>query len=537
MRPRERRLTCLPGDTSVSEARLAPAGWRGQMGSAASRTASRPVFWWLVLASVLAVCMPAHAADDANQPVSAELRADMARARDRQYIDTPVAYRAEVARAERLGRRLHAALTNDAVAAPADPAPLARAQSWSLPKCAGASYRPVLVNDMAEGAASATQRFVYLIAVAEARDRAVVGVHYRLSLAADGGGFAAVEPSSSACMTAPVRIDEGSAFVLTYTRGCTPSEFHVLLSLQQGQPLVVLTSVGLWRLEQGQIHLASPSARICLDRKIGTALNRWVVLGDRRPSSKGELMVAAPYMDWQAGLSADVVGQVRQDEHGQFQWTQRDPSHVRFKVRLSDGGRVAQGMVAILPLEALSALGLDDPSSQLAPYARGGDASDTAIQLASYLNHGGDSESALVHLAAVPAKTPEQALRHAFETGYAFNALRRHDEAAKVLGPVELAHPEDVDICREMAYAYAMRGDRVEAVARYERCLSVIPDRPGFFRAEMTGMLVTLTRLLGQTETCRLWLDRLKVEVARAPEESAAGARTLQALRELSCTP
>jgi hypothetical protein len=507
-------------------------GWVGK----ARRSASpcRPARWWGALLLV-ALSFTSARADEAGPQPDPATRSDLARARNGVFAPTPEGLRAEVARIEALGQRLHAAATTVGSAPASNAVALqTRALGSGLTACQGLVFQPVFVDALPDGGAAGPTRVLYLLASHPTEPMVVSGIHYRLGIAADGASFDTIEPSTNACTA--VKGTSSSVYVFSHVRDCAPNEFHVYLSMRHDKPLLVATSVGRWWVDQGRIQLVSTRPQLCADRPVTTLLDRWVALGNGG-APDGKHQIGMPYMDWEAGLTIEAVGEAQRDAEGRFHWIRRvGPDAPSVKVRLSDHGQLRNPRAAALSAQAVRELELEDPPPWLGAYARRGDPQDTAIALGAYLNHLGDPAGAVHHLAPLSTVEPDRSRRRAYELGFAFNALHRHDSALRVLMPAAAGAPTDPDLCREIAFAHANLGESLQAARQYSQCFRLAPESAVGYRMEIARQQVVLARALGAPDRCREWLQILRVEMSRVgpgdPGESLANR-----FRGLTCDP
>lgn len=491
-------------------------------------------------ALVLGVCALAFAGAYAQSPVLSrempqELRKDLDRAHEKLFVPTPPVLQADVQRAELLGRRLHQAMAEDAPAPPAAWAQAAqRAATLVLPVCSGMHYRPTVVD--AEGTSDIGEpAWVYMVATPDDPDVLVAGVHLRLGLAASGSTFDSLEPSSHGCVTARRRPDDAQAFYFfTQLRSCAPNEHHVRISLQSPHPVMVSSSVGLWRLDRGAIRLVTSSPRPCLHDRMSLLLNRWVVYG--RSEKDGRYVLGMPYIDWSAGFTMHVVGPAVIDSEGRVSRGEKSGSpDYNVKVRLLDeAGRARYGYGMALSAEAVRSLGLEEKPGWLAAYGGPTDPVVLDLQRGSYFNHIGDSEAALHYLEPLRGKPVAKPDLLAFELGFAYNALHRFDKALAVLQPAVETTPTNYDLMRELAFSYRHLSQVTDAVVWYERSFAQTPTDQPTFRTQVAASLASLHVLLGHAEECRRW-KTLSLEAASGmPSASAEWRRQVEAM---NCSP
>lgn len=491
-------------------------------------------------AMVMTLCVLASAATIAESPAPSrempqELRLDLQRAREKQFAPIPPSLQAEVQRAELLGRRLQQAMAADAPPPPAAWTQAAqRASTLLLPICNGMRYRPAVVD--ATGTSDAGEpAWVYMIAVPNESNLLVAGVHLRLGLAANGEAFDSMELSSHACVTAQRRPDDANAFYFfTQVRSCAPNEHHARMSLESPHPVMVLSSVGLWRLDRGAIQLVTPSPRPCLRDRLSLLLNRWVIHG--RNEKDGSYALGMPYIDWSAGISMHTFGSVVIDGQGRIARVQgSNPSEYTIKVRLLDEqGRARYGHGKALSADDVRSLGLDEQPAWLAAYVGPKDPAALATQRGSYLNHIGDPEAALHYLEPLPATIGSMPSQLAFELGYAYNALNRFDRALSLLRNAVEAYPSNHDLSRELAYSYLQVGLRSEAVSWYERSYEQTPQTAALFRTQVAATLADLHRQLGHADACQRWKARSLEAATGLP---AANADWRRQVDSMNCSP
>lgn len=490
-------------------------------------------------ALAIAVCALAFAGANAESPalsreIPQELRKDLDRAHEKQFVPVPPSLRGEVQRAELLGRRLHQALAADAPLPPAAWAQAAqRAATFLLPICSGMRYRPTVVD--AQGTSDAGEpAWVYMIAEPIDDNLLVAGVHLRLGLAAKGEGFDSLEPSSHVCVTAQRRPDDAqSVYFFTQVRSCVPNEHHVRISLDSPHPVMVLSSVGLWRLDRGAIQLVTPLPRACFSHRLSLLLNRWVLYA--RSDKDGSYALGMPYIDGSAGITLHTQGRVVLDEQGRISRVDGStPSAYSIKLRLLDEhGRARYGYGMALSADQMRRLELDEQPAWLAAYGGPADPVALDLQRGSYFNHIGDSEAALHYLEPLRGKQVVRPAMLAYELGYAYNALHRFDKAVALLVPAVEAAPTAHDLARELAFSYSHLAQPAQAAVWYERSFELTPADKPVFRTQVAAALAELHRDLGQAEACQRWKARA---LDAATGLAAANAQWRQHLEAMNCS-
>jgi hypothetical protein len=490
----------------------------------------------LVLAMCALACAGANAQSTApSREMPQELRKDLDRAREKLFVPIPPLLQAEVQRAELLGRRLHQAMAEDAPAPPAAWAQAAqRAATLVLPVCTGMHYRPTVVD--AQGTSDVGEpAWVYMMATPDDPNVLVAGVHLRLGLAASGSSFDSLEPSSNRCVTAPRRPDDAKAYyVFSQVRSCVPNEHHVRMSLESPHPVMVLSSVGVWRLDRGAIQLVTPMPRPCLSDRISVLLNRWVLY---RGDDDDSYALGMPFINWQLGMVVmRYMGRVRIDADGRLVRTESSiPSDGSMNLgMISESGKAGYGYGVALSADEVRRLGLDEQPGWLNVY--GGPSGGVALDLqrGSYFNHIGDSEAALHYLEPLRGKPAARPALLAFELGYAYNALHRFDKALAVLQPAVETTPTNYDLTRELAYSYRHLSQVTDAVVWYERSFAQTPADKPMFRTQVAASLAALHLLLGHEEDCRSWKARSLEAASGMPSANAEWRRQVEAL---NCSP
>jgi len=99
---------------------------------------------------------------------------------------------------------------------------------------------------------------VYLLPATTVSGRVMVGRHYRIRVSADGKQVLERTPLSKDCMYVdrPSAAPAGKVAALYATNllSPTPNESHVFLSLREGLPFAVATSLGNWIVDAGRIR-------------------------------------------------------------------------------------------------------------------------------------------------------------------------------------------------------------------------------------------------------------------------------------------
>jgi hypothetical protein len=332
-------------------------------------------------------------------------------------------------------------------------------------------------------------------------------------------------------VTAQRRPDDAKAFYFfTQMRSCVPNEHHVRMSLESPHPVMVMSSVGLWRLDRGAIQLVTPSPRHCLRERLSLLLNRWVLYG--RNDKDGSYALGMPYIDWAAGITMHTQGSVVLDGEGRISRVEgSNPSEYSIKIRLLDEqGQARYGSGTALAPDELRRLGLDEQPAWLAAYGGPPDPVELALHRGSYFNHIGDSEAALHYLEPLPGKTVAKPALLAFEMGFAYNALNRFDKAVAVLHAGIGTTPTAYDLTRELAYSYRHLAQPVQALVWYERSFEQTPTDKPVFRTQVAAALAALHRELGQADACQRWKARALEASTGLPAANAEWRRQVEAI-------
>lgn len=114
------------------------------------------------------------------------------------------------------------------------------------------TYNTVIFRDP-----GSAEWIVYLLAATDKPEELVLGRHLRRTVAADGSKVLSTHALSKGCIVMPQpRVPPGAgvagAYVTHLVTPC-PTEGHVFASLLYRTPIYVMTSTGLWKVEQGVV--------------------------------------------------------------------------------------------------------------------------------------------------------------------------------------------------------------------------------------------------------------------------------------------
>jgi hypothetical protein len=411
----------------------------------------------------------------------------------------PAAFGASVRRAELLGAALHDALRTD----PATWSPVAlrardTAERAALARCDHASYRTLV---FADPGAPDTQ-LVYLLGTSERADQILIGRHFKVAISADGSAVLSTQASTVSCWTVPASREKDSTYFVHAPLGCSPTEFHVLLSRTHERRLYVRTSVGSWKVDpMGKVTFISATAALCRDTRATDAENRWVAFGSTDPYA-----VALVYLDPQAGFTMDVAGRTSLDQEGQPRpLTAATPTRgASLKIRM-----LGNPWVHVLSDEWLARLKLEKVPAWLAAYADRSDPVSQKVHRASAYNGIGEPAAALALLESSPADVVARP-GGAYELAFALNALQKFDRAIETASPVLQREPRNWQVCKELAFAFAHGGRPLDAVRQYQDCMAIVPEGGKEVRSEMAFNLAGVYRGLGEPAQCLEWLARAR---------------------------
>jgi hypothetical protein len=147
----------------------------------------------------------------------------------------PVAYAHQVATAERLGVALYHAEQSHTP----DDGPRLAAARKRLPELCNFTYKAMSIT--LDG-----RSYMYVIAHGMPDSDIVIGRHYRI----DGEN---VLVSSKACVNLGTPLIGTKFVAVVHLMSAVPTEFHVLQSLRQPIPIVVIASSGNWLVYRGGI--------------------------------------------------------------------------------------------------------------------------------------------------------------------------------------------------------------------------------------------------------------------------------------------
>lgn len=121
-------------------------------------------------------------------------------------------------------------------------------------------YNTVVVQDPL---GTSDNWYVYLLPATTVTGRVMVGRQVRVLVSSDGKNVLESRPLSKDCMhmdrsTVPAGAKEEALFVTNLVTP-TPNESHVFLSLHEGLPFAVGTSLGAWIVAEGRIRYLGPT--------------------------------------------------------------------------------------------------------------------------------------------------------------------------------------------------------------------------------------------------------------------------------------
>jgi hypothetical protein len=119
-------------------------------------------------------------------------------------------------------------------------------------------YNTVVLEDSASHPSSWT---VYVFAAGAQVGEMIVGGHSKVSVTADGRKALSIEQLAKSCLRLQQPTAQqgnvAAAFV-THLMSPAPSEIHVFLSLVHQKPILVGTSAGNWKVENGTVSFLGP---------------------------------------------------------------------------------------------------------------------------------------------------------------------------------------------------------------------------------------------------------------------------------------
>lgn len=242
------------------------------------------------------------------------------------------------------------------------------------------------------------------------------------------------------------------------------------------------------------------------DRRMSDCENRWVVM--KPDAGESTFHFGFVYIDPQAGFTFNYEGCLALGPEGRVIRVKSplEKEKVSFKLRLD---AQHNGVVALLPDEAIATLGLEKVPSWLDIYKDGSDPVTHKVRWGFQYNHMGASDRALEYLeSAWKAKPDAKGL--AFELAFAYNATKRYDQALGVLQAAGKQVENDLLLQKELAYAYMCSGRHAEAVKVYQRCLTALDTKDDEVRTELAMNISQLYGAMGDEEQRKQWWEKAR---------------------------
>ncbi len=241
--------------------------------------------------------------------------------------------------------------------------------------------------------------------------------------------------------------------------------------------------------------------------------DRWVALY-HKPADR-DYTYGFVYIDPQAGFTLHYGGSFTIDASGKYSPAPNPiaPDKMTLKIRLE-----GNGVAALLPLRALTQLGLPQKPEWLKYYEDEGDPVTHKVNWGSFYNGIGDSRRALGYLESAYREKPD-APKVIFELAYAYNVLGRPEDAIRVSKNEFAKKPKDELLCREMGFAYLNLKSYKEATEQYQSCLALCDDSEAG-RAEKSELAMNLSSAyerLGDMQSRDSWLEKAKSWAPKGP--------------------
>lgn len=177
------------------------------------------------------------------------------------------------------------------------------------------------------------------------------------------------------------------------------------------------------------------------------------------------------YIDAEAGLTYNYEGSFKIDSDGKFV-----PSRLietSMKVRLQPH----KGIIAIIPEDKFSELGIKAVPDWLAVYKRGENTIERLQRWGYYYNAYGMSTKALTYLEKAYVMNPKFP-GVAFELGYAYNASQQYSKAAEVLISAITDSPKECYLYKELSYSYVHLNKVTEASNTAYQGIEICDEKP-----------------------------------------------------------
>jgi tetratricopeptide (TPR) repeat protein len=309
--------------------------------------------------------------------------------------------------------------------------------------------------------------------------------------------------------------------------------------VQQGNFVSLLFSIKIFTFKNqtSELFMRSTLLFIMLMCSIVTGfaqgLNNDTLRFDKRASRSENQWVAVPngnrytwgfiYVDTMAGFTLNVSGIFTIAANGAYlidTATQNKLKYAGYKVRLGPNTK----LVSYIPKMHQPELGINGNPDWLKIYNNYTDTLAHNVIIGKHLNSMMDCAYALTYLLKT-YKVKPHAPGLEFELAYAYNVLRRMDDAISVLEPALKNTPGDILMYKELGYAYLEKKDIDKAIEIYKRGIDACGDTHLVEKAEMAINIGSGYRYLKNDELYKEWEVKAK---GWAPVNSAEYKKLVQ---------
>jgi Tfp pilus assembly protein PilF len=210
--------------------------------------------------------------------------------------------------------------------------------------------------------------------------------------------------------------------------------------------------------------------RLRFNTFISECENRWVVLPPKNASDTLHVC-GFVYIDAEAGFTFHMGTFFHTEEDGRLRPEPKgDLANIMLKNRIEQ-----DSLVAVLTANDIEQLNLSATPDWLEFYKSDPDTLHHKIRWGWAYNHIGAPAKALAFVEPAYEQAPDDK-KVLFELTYAYNALRRTEDATRVLRRALADNPNDFFLNREYAYTLSHSGRWNEAIGQYQHCIKICPD-------------------------------------------------------------
>ncbi|GAA4332826.1 hypothetical protein GCM10023149_39310 [Mucilaginibacter gynuensis] len=251
------------------------------------------------------------------------------------------------------------------------------------------------------------------------------------------------------------------------------------------------------------VKAATSADTLKFDQRFSRCEKKWVVLN--KADTAKSYMYGYIYIDEIAGFTFDLKGHFTIDRSGKYIGDTSSMKYNTIKYRISPNWN----NVAILPPSHFKELNIKKEPDWVKIYYTYKDTVAHNYRLGWVYNDINDSEMALDYLLPAYQQNPNfKGLE--FEISFAYNALKRYDEAIKFLEGVHKARPDDILTYRELGYAYLEKGEPAKAIPYYKDGIEKCNDKQLANKAEMAINLAKCYERLNNKEEAKTWGTKAK---------------------------